>query len=245
MPGRRQRHALVVQLVRDEVPAPIDAGDDGVVTDAHVVVEGRRRRRVHHRVDLRVREAGVGRRHEEDRDALVLRRVRIGAGREPDVVGVRREGREDLLAVDDPLVAVLHGSGAQRGQVGAGAGFGVTDREVQLAGEDLRKELRLLLLGTELHDRLADGVDREERDRHPGAPRLVGEDELLEVGAALAAVLLGPADTEPTVAAHRAQPRGTRGPPLSPEATSASTSGVMRTSKYSRSSWRSASCSGV
>ena len=57
-------------------------------------------------------------------------------GGQPDVVGVAGQRREDLLAVDDPLVAVLDGGGLQRGQVGAGRGLGVADGGVQLTGED-------------------------------------------------------------------------------------------------------------
>ena len=58
-------------------------------------------------------------RHHEHRDALVLGHVGIGAGGQPDVVGVARQAGEDLRAVDHVLVAVAHGPGRQRGQVGA------------------------------------------------------------------------------------------------------------------------------
>jgi hypothetical protein len=66
--------------------------------------------------------ARVGGGHGEDGDALVLGGVGIGAGGQPDVVGVAGEGGEDLLAVDHPLVAVLDRLGGERGQVGARAG---------------------------------------------------------------------------------------------------------------------------
>ena len=53
-------------------------------------------------------------RHDQDRDALVLRRVRIGAHGEPDVRGDVGERGPDLLAVDHPLVADAHRARAQR-----------------------------------------------------------------------------------------------------------------------------------
>ena len=60
----------------------------------------------------------------------------------------------------------------------------------------------LLLVGAEVHDRRADGVEREHRHRRAGAHRLVEEDELLDRRATLAAPLLGPADARPAVGAH-------------------------------------------
>jgi hypothetical protein len=128
--------------------------------------------------------------------------VRAG---EPDVVGVLGEAGEDLAAVDDVVVAVLHGAGAQRGEVGAGLRLRVADRRVQLALQDARQEVALLLVGAELHDRVADRVDGQERQREAGALHLVAEDELLERRAALAAVLLRPADADPAVGAHLLQ----------------------------------------
>jgi hypothetical protein len=141
---------------------------------------------------------------EEDRDALVLGRIGVGAGGQPDVVGVAGQRRVDLLAVDDPLVAVLDGGGAQRRQVGPGRGLGVADRRMQLAGQDAGQEERLLLVRPELLDRLAHRVDAQERDGGADPPSLVEEDELLDLAAALATVLLRPADTEPAVPTHLA-----------------------------------------
>ena len=71
--------------------------------------------------------------HDEHRDALVLGGLGIGADGQPDVVGVAGQAGEDLRPVDDVLVAVAHGPGGQRGQVGAGVGLGVADAEVDLA----------------------------------------------------------------------------------------------------------------
>ena len=59
---------------------------------------------------------------------------------QPDVVGLVGAAGEDLVAVDEPLVAVAHGPGSQRGEVGAGTGLGVADGAVDLAGQDARQE---------------------------------------------------------------------------------------------------------
>src|SRR5262249_15245150 len=168
----------------------------------HVLVVGRVRGDVTHRRERRDLVARGRRRDQEDRDAVVLLRVRVGAGGEPDVVGVLRLAGEQLAAVDDPLVAVAHRAGTQRRQVGAGAGLGVADGEVHVAVQRLRQEELLLLLRAVLHDHRAHRHDGERRQQHARPPRLVEEDELLDRRPSLAAVLLGPADTEPTVGAH-------------------------------------------
>ena len=55
----------------------------------------------------------------EVRQSLVLRHVRIGAHHQDAEVGILRAGGPDLLAVDDPVVAVAARRGSQRGEVGA------------------------------------------------------------------------------------------------------------------------------
>ncbi len=52
--------------------------------------------------------------HDDHRQALVPGSVGIGAAGQPDVVGVLDQARPHLLAVDDPLVTVALGAGAQR-----------------------------------------------------------------------------------------------------------------------------------
>src|ERR671920_2117596 len=139
---------------------------------------------------------------------LVLRRLGVGPHREEHVVGVVGAAGEDLAAVDDVLLAVAHGLRAQRGEVGAGLGLGVADREDELAGQDAGEEAGLLLVGPEGDERRADGVERHEGHRGARPHGLVEEQELVHGRAALAAVLLGPADAQPAVLAdpsdHRA-----------------------------------------
>ena len=70
------------------------------------------------------------------------------------------------------------------------------------AVEDAGQELVLLRLRAVLLQGRADGLQCHRRQRHVGARGLVGEDLLFDVAEALAAVLGGPAHSEPAVAAH-------------------------------------------
>ena len=63
----------------------------------------------------------------------MLGRIRVGAGGEPDVVGVIGATGIDLGAVDDPFVAVLDRRGLERGQIGAGIRLGVANGKMALA----------------------------------------------------------------------------------------------------------------
>src|SRR5690606_4446373 len=74
--------------------------------------------------------------------------------------------------------------------------------EVEVAAQDLGEEEVLLFLGAVPHDRRADRVDREHRDGYPCPGGLVEEDELLDRGPPLPAVLDGPPDAGPPVRAH-------------------------------------------
>src|SRR5262249_12030025 len=160
---------------------------------------------VAHGAKRRDLEAGRRGRDHEDRDAVVLLGGGIGAGGEPDVVGVLRLAGEELAAVDHPVVAVAHRPGAERGEIGACSWLGVPDREVHLAAQRLRQEEPLLLLAAVLHDHRAHRHDRERRQEHARAPGLVEEDELFDGRAPLPAVLRGPPDAEPAVGAHPAE----------------------------------------
>ena len=126
----------------------------------------------------------------------------VGAHRQPDPVGVGDQAGPHLLAVDDVVVTVVHRSGAQVGQVGAGAGLGVTDGEVQFARRDLGQEELPLLVGAERHDGRRHAVDRQERYWHASDGRLIREDQRVHRGAVLTAVFLRPVQGEPPVLAH-------------------------------------------
>ena len=136
--GRGRRAALEAERGHGDLPPVVHAADDVLLRAAGVVeehlVELGRAVGLHDRAHL---DAGLLHRHEEVRDALVLRRVRVGAGEQEDVVGVLRLGRPDLLAVDHPLVAVEHGLGLQRREVGAGVRLAEALAPRDLALQDL------------------------------------------------------------------------------------------------------------
>src|ERR1041384_1099108 len=63
-----------------------------------------------------------------------------------DVLEMRARGPH-LLAVDQEMVALVHGPGAQAGKVGAGARLGIALAPDLVAAEDLWQIALLLLLG--------------------------------------------------------------------------------------------------
>ena len=77
-------------------------------------------------------------RNDENRDTPVFLRRRVGARREPDVVGMVGTAGEHLLPTDDVRVAITHGSSAQRRQVAPGGRLRVPDRELHRAVKDRR-----------------------------------------------------------------------------------------------------------
>ena len=124
-------------------------------------------------------------------------RVGVGANTQPLVGGSLRAAVPDLRTVDHPLVAVANGAGAQAGQVGAGVGFGVAEREDDLAPGDSRQELLLVLLGAVPHDHR-----RHRRDGEVGAGdtdilELAHEQMLVHGRETKAAILFRPVQPEP------------------------------------------------
>ncbi len=124
------------------------------------------------RADL---DARLVHRAQQERDALVLRRVRVGAAQDEDPVREVAGRRPDLLAVDDPLVAVEHRSGTEVAEIAAGARFAVPLTPTVVAGQDPRDEVLLLLVGPPVEQRVADHADREhvvhDPARHAGLAR--------------------------------------------------------------------------
>ena len=201
--GRAETHPLVVELRGDQLPATVLLADEHVGGHVDVVVV--RRVGVVCAVgqdDRRPRVARIFGVDDQDRNTFVLGGFRIRTAGQPDVVGVVRAGRPHLLAVHDVLVTLFDGRGPQRRQVRTGLGFGVTDREMDVAGKDAGKELLLLRLGAVDLQRRTDRLQRDQRERHVGAVGLVDEDLLLDRTEAEAAVLLRPAHAELSVGPH-------------------------------------------
>src|SRR5690606_35995653 len=93
-------------------------------------------------------------------------------------VGVLAVGGPGLLAVDEEVIALVLGGGAERGEVGAGVGLGVALTPRDRANDDAREEALLLLVGAEADDERTDHVEAEGRElRGAGERELLGEDE--------------------------------------------------------------------
>ena len=147
-------------------------------------------------------------RDDEDRETFVLGCIGVGAGRQPDVIGVLDRTGEDLLAVDHVLVSVAHGPGLKGGQVGARRGLCVADGEVDLPFEDPGQETLLLLLGAQRHDRRTHAVQGEERQGDTRPVGFLHEDHLIDGPPGHPAVFLGPAEPQPAVTTHLADVAG-------------------------------------
>ena len=121
--------------------------------------------------DLHARRA---RWHDEHRRVVVRPAVGIGLGEHQHDVGNRGVGDEPLAAVDHPLVAILHGSGADHGRVGSGEerlgereGAGDLTPEVGPEPPILLRVRRAV--GQELHVPAVGCLHAEDRHRHHAA----------------------------------------------------------------------------
>ena len=154
------------------------------------------------------RDARRVHRHQHDRDALVLRRVGIGAAEQEAEVGVVGARGPHLLAVDHPLVAVAHGTGGQGRQVAARAGLAHPEARGDLAAQDRQGVVADLVLGAVVEDRRRHDAEA----LHVGGAghlrlgQLLDEHERLDRSGVAAAALGRPARHEPAGVEHRAGP---------------------------------------
>ena len=171
---------------------------------------------------LDARRAHVDHQHA---DALVLRRVRVGAHETEAPVGVLRAGGPHLLAVHDELVAVFDGAHREGGKVAPRVGFAHAEAPADL-GAQRRQRPPFTLFGRAVVD------DRRRHDRQAlrvGGAADLAPRELLEIDHLLGRVGVAPAELgrpaghEIAVVEQRALPRhrprppvGTRLPRISP-----------------------------
>lgn len=137
---------------------------------------------------------------DEQADAVLPGR-RIGADGDDEEVGEHAVGDEGLRAVDDEVVAVGDRGRGDRGEVGAGAGFGQRDGADLLAGDHRREPAFVLLIGTERDevrgDEIVLTVDRHRHVGGAGAGELFDDDRVVaEVFHAAAAEFLGRGDAD-------------------------------------------------
>src|SRR5262249_52619301 len=121
-------------------------------------------------------------RQEEEREPLVLRRLRVAPRDENRPVGPMRARGPDLLAVDHPLIALARRPRAQTGQVGAGGGLREQLTPHLVTAERGRRVATLLLLrpvGEEGGHAHAE-ADLEVPARHQVARLLLRVDHLVD-----------------------------------------------------------------
>jgi len=82
----------------------------------------------------------------------MFRCIWVGPSQQKNEVGFLGLGGPDLLAVDDPLIAVEFGFGRQTGQVRPRVGFAESLAPGDLSFQDAGNELLLLLFGTPLQN---------------------------------------------------------------------------------------------
>src|SRR5437773_3544923 len=160
------QRALVLERRAAHHPALAPFPDQALRRHAHVVEE--------HLVEVGVPghlaerpHLDAGRLHvdQEVADAVVLGLVRLGAGQGEPPVGLARARGPDLLAVDDPRVALEHGARAERGQVAARARLAVALAPAERPEQGARDEASLLRFGAVLEE--------GRHERAPGSGRSI------------------------------------------------------------------------
>src|SRR6185312_6129656 len=145
MDRRAGADALLAEQRRADRPAFADLAED-IADRHHDIVE-------EHLAELVIaRESDdTARRHagrlgidEHQRDRIPRLWIAAGAHEQIEPIGIMRAGGPDLVAVDDELVALDHGFGAETAQIGARARLGIALRPDHFAGARLMQMLRLL-----------------------------------------------------------------------------------------------------
>src|SRR5690606_19478110 len=151
--------------------------------------------------DGRDGDAGAVHVDQQEADAGLVFFVRAaGAHQAENPVGVVTERGPRLGAVDDVLVTIAHGGGAQGGQVGARVRFRIALTPPDIAGENVRQEALLLFFAAVGVDHRRDHLHAEGHDfQHVLLGAFVGPDVLLCRGPAGAAVLDRPVGCGPAL----------------------------------------------
>ena len=153
-------------------------------------------------------DAGAAHVDQEQREPLVLRRLRLGPAEEEAPVGDVRVARPDLLPAHHESVAVPLGARAQRGQVRAGAGLGEALAPELAPREERAKETIALLGAAVLQDRGADQIDggRCRGTRRARVVQLLVEEPALDHRRAPSPVGARPGDRRPAALEEHALP---------------------------------------
>ncbi len=209
----RDHRALMLQQILCHVPAAVDGADHVRLRDPHIIEESFAERRIaRDQQDRLGRDALRGHVEQDETDAVMLLRGRVGAHQAENPVGVVGVGGPDLLAGDEVIVAVAFGAGLQRGEVGAGVGFGIALAPADQAGGDLRQMLLLLRLGAVFQQRRPEHPDPETRQRRTGTHRrhLRAQDLVLGGIESATAIFPRPIRHGPALVAHPLEPDALR-----------------------------------
>ena len=201
--GRAVEVVLGVQRAVQRGPAVVDLADAVPVGDADIAVVGDVGARVHHVGQRLAVESRGAERHQEEGQALVLGQGRVGPGEQEDMGGELGVGGEDLLPVDDPLVAVADRPGLGPGDVGPAVRLGVADADPGRSAGDPGLQL---VADPRIPVGLDGGPDQlgEADHAHRRVPvtQLALEDLDAHVVQSRAAVFLPPARPQPALGAH-------------------------------------------
>ena len=152
----------------------------------------------------------AGRRHvdEDERDALLLLRRRIGAREDEDHVRVLRERDPRFLTVDHVMIAVAFRTRGERREIGTGTRLRVALTPPILAREDAGQVVRLLLFASEVDDHRRHHRDAERKlTRREADGQFLVKNMLLHDGPVRSAVFDRPIRREVSVRVHDLLPR--------------------------------------
>ncbi|MNN23784.1 hypothetical protein D3C81_1371920 [compost metagenome] len=142
---------------------------------------------------------------------MLLRRE-IGAHQAEDPVGLVGIRGPDLLAADHKMVALILGARLQRGQVGAGVGFGIALAPADFAARNPGQVFALLRLGAIFQQRGPEHGDAEALQRHAAMQPLHLGAQHPGLGRAQprATILAWPFRNRPALFGHPLQPQPLR-----------------------------------
>src|SRR5690606_13058845 len=140
-------HEDALEIERDghRIETAVRRADHGAPRHAHPIEEYLVGANAAHGVDRADRDAWTIQREDEDRQALVPRQLRRRARQQPDVRAIVCASREHLLAGDHVVLAVALRAGDEAGEIRARAGLGIAEADLELAAENPRQVLLLLL----------------------------------------------------------------------------------------------------
>ncbi len=206
--GRTEEDPLETEQRLGHAPTLVDSADQAVVGHPHVVEKHFAELAVQLQVEDRPHlDARAVHRHQQEADAVLRLGAALGADQQEDPVGLRAHGGPGLLSVDHPLAVFQARLGAQAGQVGAGVGLAVALAPDVFAAENARQEARPLRLVA-----IADQQWAEHGHAAVGQARaavllhFLHHDQLLAGAQPHAAVLPGPAGTQPALARQQQVP---------------------------------------